>query len=224
MVSLILELIAIIRCVYQVGLLYFQGGKIMLSKLGIISKVWTLIDFETGRQTSKRMDTMLNFMEKWMIFLGFILSQNALKRGFVTSILLFRRNQKYVYRQCKLLSNYNLIQPVAQTVGNSTTKRVGYPADWKNVRSIQKFLSQQNDEKSDPFMLYFGIYLPHPYQTPSAGINAGASTYKSSPYYLSKLNETNIPMPKWKPFEKEHPVMGFISKFTYSFSGQMLKS
>ena len=120
--------------------------------------------------------------------------------------------------------NENLIQPVAQTVGNSTTKRVGYPADWKNVRSIKKFLAQQRDEKSDPFMLYFGIYLPHPYQTPSAGINAGASTYKSSPYYLSKLNEANIPMPKWKPFEKEHPVMGFIFKFTYSFSGQMLKN
>ena len=103
------------------------------------------------------------------------------------------------------------IQPVAKTVGNSTTKRVGYPADWQNVRSIKKFLSQQKNDQTDPFLLYFGIYLPHPYQTPSAGINAGASTYKSSPYYLSKLNESNIEMPKWKPFEKEHPVKGFIN-------------
>ena len=105
----------------------------------------------------------------------------------------------------------NCIQPVAETIGNSTTKRVGYPADWQNVRSIKKFLSQQQNDKTDPFLLYFGIYLPHPYQTPSAGVNAGASTYKSSPYYLSKLNESNIEMPKWKPFEKEHPVKGFIN-------------
>ena len=38
------------------------------------------------------------------------------------------------------------------------------------------------------------------------GLNAGGSTFKSSPYYLSKVNEAKIPMPHWKKMSQEHPV------------------
>ena len=38
------------------------------------------------------------------------------------------------------------------------------------------------------------------------GLNAGGSTFKTSPYYLSKVNEAKIPMPNWKKMSQEHPV------------------
>ena len=37
-------------------------------------------------------------------------------------------------------------------------------------------------------------------------MNAGGSTFKSSPYYLSQVNGSKIPNPIWKDFDKEHPV------------------
>ena len=38
------------------------------------------------------------------------------------------------------------------------------------------------------------------------GLNAGGSTFKTSPYYLSKVNEAKIRIPHWKKMSQEHPV------------------
>ena len=59
--------------------------------------------------------------------------------------------------------------------------------------------------KRSPWLAYFGINLPHPYRTSSAGPNAGGSTFKTSPYYLKKVEKSKITIPKWNNFEDLHP-------------------
>ena len=50
-------------------------------------------------------------------------------------------------------------------------------------------------------------YSPHPYGTNwEDGPNAGASTFLSSPHYLSRIDQNYISLPKWKSFDDEHPV------------------
>ena len=95
-------------------------------------------------------------------------------------------------------------RPVADTIGNMTTTKVQLK-DWANVNLATKFLERRGSDET-PFLLYLGINLPHPYKTVSAGPDAGGSTFRSSPFYLEKVNEENIPNPTWKNFDDEHPV------------------
>ena len=57
-----------------------------------------------------------------------------------------------------------------------------------------------------PILLYIGFTLPHPYNTPSSGEAAGGSTFKTSPYWLKKVNQSAITRPKWVPLDQMHPV------------------
>jgi hypothetical protein len=71
------------------------------------------------------------------------------------------------------------------------------------LTKVKKFIRQA--PKDSPWLAYFGINLPHPYRTSSAGQNAGGSTFKTSPYYLKRVDKTKIIIPKWKDFEDLHP-------------------
>jgi hypothetical protein len=71
------------------------------------------------------------------------------------------------------------------------------------LAKVKKFIRQA--PKNSPWLAYFGINLPHPYRTSSAGQNAGGSTFKTSPYYLKRFDKTKIIIPKWKDFEDLHP-------------------
>ena len=106
------------------------------------------------------------------------------------------RNVKFALRQEP--------RPVAETVGTETTRQVQLK-DWANVNKAIKFLERRAADNT-PFVLYLGINLPHPYKTNSSGPTAGGSTFRSSPYYLNRVDEDKIPFPKWKDFDKEHPV------------------
>ena len=41
---------------------------------------------------------------------------------------------------------------------------------------------------TQPFALYLGLNLPHPYPSPYAGENFGSSTFLTSPYWLEKVS------------------------------------
>lgn len=77
------------------------------------------------------------------------------------------------------------------------------------VAKVKNFIKRAS--KTLPWLAYFGINLPHPYRTSSSGPNAGGSTFKTSPYYLKKVDKSKIFIPKWKKFKDLHP--GIFSHF-----------
>ena len=96
-------------------------------------------------------------------------------------------------------------RPVAQTTGDMNTTRVN-KKDWENFDRAKNFLGSVSNH-SEPFFLYWGIYSPHPYDSIwEDGPQAGASTFLSSPHYLSRIRQNQISLPKWNDFENEHPV------------------
>lgn len=69
-----------------------------------------------------------------------------------------------------------------------------------------------------PFALYLGLNLPHPYRTKSLGPTGGGSTFRTSPYWLKKVSLDLISIPKWLPMAAMHPV-DYYSTFTKNCSG-----
>jgi len=58
--------------------------------------------------------------------------------------------------------------------------------DWKNTDKATQWIHQTAAFSYQPFALYLGLNLPHPYKTESLGPTAGGSTFLSSPYWLTK--------------------------------------
>lgn len=58
--------------------------------------------------------------------------------------------------------------------------------DWKNTDKATQWIHQTAASSQQPFALYLGLNLPHPYKTKSLGPTAGGSTFLTSPYWLSK--------------------------------------
>lgn len=76
-------------------------------------------------------------------------------------------------------------RPVTQLVGNTSTVRI-MRADWKNTDKATQWIHQRTASSHQPFALYLGLNLPHPYKTESLGPTAGGSTFLTSPYWLEK--------------------------------------
>lgn len=76
-------------------------------------------------------------------------------------------------------------RPVAQLVGNMSTMRI-MRKDWENIDKATNWIHQRAAPSHQPFALYVGLNLPHPYRTESMGPTAGGSTFRTSPYWLGK--------------------------------------
>ncbi|KAL2091866.1 hypothetical protein ACEWY4_011664 [Coilia grayii] len=95
-------------------------------------------------------------------------------------------------------------RPVVDLVGNASTVRV-MTHDWQNTDMASEWI-RRSATQSQPFALYLGLNLPHPYKTDSLGPDAGGSTFRTSPYWLKKVSYEHISMPKWLPLSEVHPV------------------
>lgn len=60
--------------------------------------------------------------------------------------------------------------------------------DWENTDRAVKWLRQEAINYTQPFVLYLGLNLPHPYPSPSSGENFGSSTFHTSLYWLKKVS------------------------------------
>lgn len=76
-------------------------------------------------------------------------------------------------------------RPVTQLVGNMSTVRI-MRKDWENTDKAAQWIHQRAASSQQPFALYLGLNLPHPYKTESLGPTAGGSTFLTSPYWLKK--------------------------------------
>lgn len=76
-------------------------------------------------------------------------------------------------------------RPVADLVGDRSTVRV-MTKDWNTTDSAVQWIRQQATARSQPFALYLGLNLPHPYRTEGLDPTAGGSTFRTSPYWLDK--------------------------------------
>uniref|UniRef100_A0A8C8D6J9 Arylsulfatase K n=1 Tax=Oncorhynchus tshawytscha TaxID=74940 RepID=A0A8C8D6J9_ONCTS len=108
-------------------------------------------------------------------------------------------------------------RPVTDLVGDASTTRV-MTKDWRTTDIATQWIRHKAAALSQPFALYLGLNLPHPYVTDSLGPNAGGSTFRTSPYWLEKVMPELISIPKWLPLSDMHPV-DYYSTFTKNCSG-----
>ncbi|XP_036383624.1 arylsulfatase K [Megalops cyprinoides] len=107
-------------------------------------------------------------------------------------------------------------RPMTDLTGDASTMRV-MTKDWKTTDSAAQWIRHTAASLSQPFALYLGLNLPHPYRTDSLGPNAGGSTFRTSPYWLKKVSQHHISVPKWLPFSEMHRV-DYYSTFTKNCS------
>ncbi|XP_006784136.1 arylsulfatase K isoform X2 [Neolamprologus brichardi] len=108
-------------------------------------------------------------------------------------------------------------RPVSELVGNKSTVKI-MSKDWENTDKATQWIHQTATSTTpEPFALYLGLNLPHPYKTESLGPTAGGSTFRTSPYWLTKVNSDLISVPKWLPLAAMHPV-DYYSTFTKNCS------
>ncbi|XP_062874377.1 arylsulfatase K [Trichomycterus rosablanca] len=108
-------------------------------------------------------------------------------------------------------------RPVTDLIGDASTVRV-MSKDWNTTDSAVQWIRKKATSLSEPFALYVGLNLPHPYRTESLGSTAGGSTFRTSPYWLKKVSLEQVSLPKWLPFSEMHPV-DYYSTFTKNCSG-----
>lgn len=77
-------------------------------------------------------------------------------------------------------------RPVAELTGNKTSVRV-MQKDWETTDEAATWIRKKATNLTQPFVLYLGLNLPHPYPSPSSGENYGSSTFLTSPYWLQKV-------------------------------------
>uniref|UniRef100_UPI003AAECEAF arylsulfatase K n=1 Tax=Centroberyx gerrardi TaxID=166262 RepID=UPI003AAECEAF len=108
-------------------------------------------------------------------------------------------------------------RPVTQLVGNVSKVRI-MEKDWETTDRATQWIHHIAAPLQQPFALYLGLNLPHTYRTDSLGPTAGGSTFRTSPYWLKKVNSDLISVPKWLPMSAIHPV-DYYSTFTKNCSG-----
>lgn len=79
-------------------------------------------------------------------------------------------------------------RPMVNLTGNKTFMRV-MEEDWQNTDKATSWIRKEATSFNQPFVLYLGLNLPHPYPSPSTGENFGSSTFLTSPYWLEKVCE-----------------------------------
>ncbi|NP_001070625.1 arylsulfatase K isoform X1 [Danio rerio] len=108
-------------------------------------------------------------------------------------------------------------RPVTDLVGDASTKRVMIK-DWTITDAAVQWIRNTTASLTQPFALYLGLNLPHPYRTDSLGPTAGGSTFRTSPYWLNKVSYNQVSVPKWLRFKDMHPV-DYYSTVTKNCSG-----
>ncbi|NXH22217.1 ARSK Arylsulfatase, partial [Bucco capensis] len=108
-------------------------------------------------------------------------------------------------------------RPMVKLTGDRKHVRV-MKADWKNTDKAVNWIKEEAINFTQPFVLYLGLNLPHPYPSPYAGENFGASTFLTSPYWLEKVTYEAIQIPKWSSLSEMHPV-DYYSSYTKNCTG-----
>lgn len=109
-------------------------------------------------------------------------------------------------------------RPMAKLIPKETEVRI-MEKDWKNTDSAVNWLRKEAVNYTQPFVLYLGLNLPHPYPSPSSGENFGASTFLTSSYWLKKVSYDAIKIPKWSPLSETHPI-DYYSSYTKNCTGK----
>lgn len=86
-------------------------------------------------------------------------------------------------------------RPVANLTTNRTQIRI-MEEDWKNSDLAVNWIRNQAKNSSQPFFLYLGLNLPHPYPSESMGENWGSSTFLTSLYWLQKVKKKILRLKK----------------------------
>ncbi|XP_075449400.1 arylsulfatase K isoform X2 [Ascaphus truei] len=108
-------------------------------------------------------------------------------------------------------------RPFANLTGNQTQTRV-MEEDWKNTDTAVSWIRKEATKLSQPFFLYLGLNLPHPYPSQNMGENFGSSTFLTSLYWFQKVSQKDITIPKWLPLQSMHPV-DYYSSYTKNCTG-----
>ncbi|NWR75286.1 ARSK Arylsulfatase, partial [Centropus unirufus] len=108
-------------------------------------------------------------------------------------------------------------RPMVNLTGDEKHVRV-MEVDWRNTDKAVNWIKEEAINMIQPFALYLGLNLPHPYPSPYAGENFGASTFLTSPYWLEKVSYEAIKIPKWSSLSEMHPV-DYYSSFTKNCTG-----
>ncbi|CAL9708368.1 unnamed protein product [Knipowitschia caucasica] len=111
-------------------------------------------------------------------------------------------------------------RPVIDLVGNMSTVEI-QRTDWQNTRKAKQWIMRRCCS-GQPFALYLGLNLPHPYKTESLGPTAGGSTFRTSPFWLKKVSSDLISLPKWLSLSDMHPV-DYYSTVTKNCSSNFTK-
>ncbi|XP_062456100.1 arylsulfatase K isoform X2 [Rhea pennata] len=112
-------------------------------------------------------------------------------------------------------------RPTVNLTGNKTHMRV-MEADWQTTDKAVNWIKEEAINFTQPFVLYLGLNLPHPYPSPSTGENFGSSTFLTSPYWLEKVTYEAIKIPKWSSLSEMHPV-DYYSSYTKNCTGEFTK-
>ncbi|KAM9262643.1 arylsulfatase K isoform 2-T5 [Morus bassanus] len=112
-------------------------------------------------------------------------------------------------------------RPMVNLTGDRKHVRV-MEADWRNTDKAVNWIKEEAVNLTQPFVLYLGLNLPHPYPSPYAGENFGSSTFLTSPYWLEKVNYEAIKIPKWSSLSLMHPV-DYYSSYTKNCTGKFTK-
>jgi len=78
-------------------------------------------------------------------------------------------------------------RPKVNLTGDRRHVRV-MKADWQVTDKAVTWIKKEAVTLTQPFALYLGLNLPHPYPSPYAGENFGSSTFLTSPYWLEKVS------------------------------------
>ncbi|XP_058720230.1 arylsulfatase K isoform X1 [Poecile atricapillus] len=109
-------------------------------------------------------------------------------------------------------------RPMVKLTGHRKQFRV-METDWWNTDKAVNWIKEEAVNFTQPFVLYLGLNLPHPYPSPYAGENFGSSTFLTSLYWLEKVNYEAIKIPKWSSLSEMHPV-DYYSSYTKNCTGE----
>uniref|UniRef100_A0A8U8CJC9 Arylsulfatase K n=1 Tax=Geospiza parvula TaxID=87175 RepID=A0A8U8CJC9_GEOPR len=112
-------------------------------------------------------------------------------------------------------------RPMVKLTGHRKQFRV-MEKDWQNVDKAVNWIKEEAVNFTQPFILYLGLNLPHPYPSPYAGENFGSSTFLTSPYWLEKVNYEAVKIPKWSSLSEMHPV-DYYTSYTKNCTGEFTK-
>ncbi|XP_035876450.1 arylsulfatase K isoform X2 [Phyllostomus discolor] len=113
-------------------------------------------------------------------------------------------------------------RPMVNLIPKKTKVRV-MEEDWKTTDRAVNWLRKAATNHTQPFVLYLGLNLPHPYPSPSSGENFGSSTFHTSRYWLKKVSYDAIRIPEWLPLSEMHPT-DYYSSYTKNCTGKFTET